>query len=87
MQGRLESFVTSFFRGERVDEVVARNSYTDFTGTKDQEGIKADKVAADRVSALMLKLLVILNTRPSLVDFDQAMQRLRTPTIFERARL
>lgn len=69
LNGRLESFVTSFFRGERLDEVIARNRYTDFTGIKDQAGIEADRVAADRVSALMLKLLVILNTRPSLVEF------------------
>lgn len=64
----LETFVTSFFRDERVNEVITRNAYTDFTGIKDAQGVEQDRVATDRVSALMLKLLVVLNTRPTLVE-------------------
>lgn len=69
--GNLESFVTSYFRGDRVDEAVANYGYTDYTGLKDTQGIEADRIATDRVSALMLKLLVVLNTRPSLVEYGR----------------
>jgi hypothetical protein len=43
-------------------------SYTDYTGIKDAAGIATDKEVTDRLSALMLKLLVILNTRPQFVE-------------------
>ena len=66
--GNLESFVSSYFRGDRVDETIQNYSYTDYTGIKDEAGIATDKEITDRLSALMLKLLVILNTRPQFVE-------------------
>lgn len=66
--GNLESFVSSYFRQDRVDETISNYSYTDYTGVKDEAGIATDKEITDRLSALMLKLLVILNTRPQLVE-------------------
>ena len=66
--GNLESFVSSYFRGDRVDETIQNYTYTDYTGIKDEAGIATDKEITDRLSALMLKLLVILNTRPQLVE-------------------
>jgi hypothetical protein len=66
--GNLESFVSSYFRGDRVDEAIQNYSYTDYTGIKDAAGVATDKEVTDRLSALMLKLLVILNTRPQLVE-------------------
>jgi hypothetical protein len=81
--GNLESFVTSYFRGDRVDEAVTNYDYTDYTGDKDAEGIEADRIATDRVSALMLKLLVVLNTRPSLVEYG----RCERPQRFKHGRL
>ena len=66
--GNLESFVSSYFRQDRVDETIQNYSYTDYTGIKDEAGIATDKEVTDRLSALMLKLLVILNTRPQLVE-------------------
>ena len=67
--GNLESFVTSYYRVDRVDEAIANYGYTDYTGVKDSEGVAADRIATDRVSSLMLKLLVVLNTRPTLVQY------------------
>lgn len=67
-EGNLESFVTSFFRQDRVDDTIQNYAYTDYTGIKDEAGIATDKEITDRVSALMLKLLVVLNTRPHLVE-------------------
>lgn len=64
----LETFVTSFFRDERVDQVITRNGYTDYTGIKASMDIADDHAATDRVSTLMLKLLVVLNTRPGFVE-------------------
>jgi hypothetical protein len=66
--GNLESFVSSYLRQDRVDEAIANYAYTDYTGIKDAAGIATDKQVTDRLSALMLKLLVILNTRPQLVE-------------------
>ncbi len=66
--GNLESFVSSYFRQDRVDETIQNYCYTDYTGIKDEAGIASDKEITDRLSALMLKLLVILNTRPQLVE-------------------
>jgi len=51
-----------------VDETIQNYSYTDYTGIKDEAGIATDKDVTDRLSALMLKLLVILNTRPQFVE-------------------
>jgi hypothetical protein len=64
----LESFVSSYMRQDRVDDTIANYAYTDYSGIKDQAGIATDKELTDRVSALMLKLLVILNTRSQLVE-------------------
>jgi len=45
--GKLESFVTSYFRGDRVDEAISRYGYTDYTGSRDAEGVEADHIATD----------------------------------------
>lgn len=66
--GNLESFVSSYFTGDRVDGTIQNYTYSDFTGIKDEAGIATDKEITDRLSALMLKLLVVLNTRPQLVE-------------------
>jgi len=66
--GSLESFVSSYLRQDRVDQTISNYSYTDYTLIKDAAGIATDKEVTDRLSALMLKLLVILNTRPQFVE-------------------
>jgi hypothetical protein len=75
--GHLESFVTSFLREDAVDETIAKYDYTDYTGLKDEIGIQQDRDVTDRVSALMLKLLVILNTRPGLVETGRCVRPLK----------
>jgi hypothetical protein len=72
--GGLESFVSCYFRQDRVDETIHNYSYTDYTGTKDEAGVATDKEVTDRLSALMLKLLVILNSRPQLVEAGQCVR-------------
>ena len=70
----LESFVTAFHRDNPVDQAILRYGYVDYTGIRDEAGVKADKALKDRVSALMLKLLVVLNTRPNLVERGQCVR-------------
>ena len=67
VDGQLESFVSSFWKEDRVDEIIQKYSYTDYTSA-DAPKIQEDKERCDRLSALMLKLLVVLNTRPNLVE-------------------
>ena len=66
--GNLESFVSPYLRQDRVDETISNYAYTDYTEIKDQAGIATDKEVTDRLSALMLKLLVIMNTRSQFVE-------------------
>lgn len=73
----LESFVSSYFRGDRVNETIMNYGYTDYTEAKDRDGVEADRVATDRVSALMLKLLVVLNTRPNLIERGECVRQVR----------
>jgi hypothetical protein len=70
----LESFVTAFHRDNPVDQAILRYGYTDYTGIRDEAGVEADKALTDRVSALMLKLLVVLNTRPNLVEHGRCVR-------------
>ena len=72
--GNLECFTGSYLRQDRVDETIAKYGYTDFTGCQDEARIQADKEVTDRLSALMLKLLVVLNTRPELVEHGQCVR-------------
>ena len=65
--GRLESFVSSFWEQDRLDEAVLKHGYTDYTNG-DVAKVQEDKVCCDRLSNLVFKLLVILNTRASLVE-------------------
>jgi len=65
--GRLESFVSSFWEQDRLDEAVLKHGYTDYTNG-DFAKVQEDKTCCDRLSNLIFKLLVILNTRPNLVE-------------------
>ena len=64
--GNLESYVACYRTGDRVNEAMAKYAYVDYTdGPADK--VAEDRAMIDRLSGLILKLLVILNTRPSLV--------------------
>ena len=65
--GRLESFVSSFWEHDRLDEAVLKHGYMDYTNG-DVSKVQGDKVCCDRLSNLVFKLLVVINTRPSLVE-------------------
>jgi hypothetical protein len=67
VNGRLESFVSSFWKEDHVDEIIQKYGYTDYTGA-DAPKVQEDRECCDRLSALMFKLLVVLNTRPNLVE-------------------
>jgi len=72
--GNLESFISCYFRQDRVDQAISNYAYTDYTGVKDEAGIATDQEVTNRLSALMLKLLVILNTRPQLVEAGESVR-------------
>jgi hypothetical protein len=63
----LESWVSAYRKDDRVDEAVTKYAYTDYTFA-DAATVEADQQATQRVAALIFKLLVVLNTRPALVE-------------------
>lgn len=65
--GRPECFVSAYLTKDKLAEGIAGYTYTDFMG-EEAAKVQADKELTERVSALMLKLLVILNMRPSLIS-------------------
>lgn len=67
VDGRLESFVSSFWREDHVGKIIQKYGYTDYTGA-DAPKVQEDKECCDRLSVLMFKLLVVLNTRPNLIE-------------------
>jgi len=66
VDGELESFVSSYWQEDHVDEITRKYGYTDYTGA-DAPKVQEDKECCERLSVLMFKLLVVLNTRPNLV--------------------
>jgi hypothetical protein len=64
--GRPECFVSAYLTKDKIAEGIAGYTYTDFM-REEAAKVQADKELTERVSALMLKLLVILNLRPSLI--------------------
>ena len=64
--GRPECFVSAYLMKDKLAEGITGYTYTDFMG-EGAAKVQADKELTERVSALMLKLLVILNLRPSLI--------------------
>ena len=77
VDGRLESFVSSFWKEDHVDEIIQKYGYTDYTGA-DTPKVQEDKECCDRLSVLMFKLLVVLNTRPNLVEPATCIRRARS---------
>ena len=64
--GRPECFVSAYLMKDKLADGIASYTYTDFM-REEAAKVQADKELTERVSALMLKLLVILNLRPSLI--------------------
>jgi hypothetical protein len=58
--------VSAYLVKDKLAEGITSYTYTDFMG-EEAAKVQADKELTERVSALMLKLLVILNLRPSLI--------------------
>ena len=65
--GMLENFTASYHLDKRVDEAITSYSYTDYTEATDTVKMKEDENVLNKISALVMKLLVVLNTRPSFV--------------------
>jgi hypothetical protein len=66
--GRPECFVSAYLSGDRLAESVGGYVYTDYMGEGPAK-VQADKELTERVSALMLKLLVIVNLEGSFITF------------------
>ncbi|HEY5911330.1 MAG TPA: hypothetical protein VJA21_12075 [Verrucomicrobiae bacterium] len=64
--GRPECFVSAYLIKDKLAQAITDYTYTDFTGEPATK-VQADKELTERVSVLMLKLLVILNMRPSFI--------------------
>lgn len=64
--GRMECFVSAYLTKDKLAQAFADYTYTDYMGEETAK-VLADKEFTERISALMVKLLVILNMQPSLV--------------------
>jgi hypothetical protein len=66
--GSLESFVSSYWRDDLVKDFTSDiYTYTDYTGQKDRDKVVDDKERSNLVSALMLKLLLLLSMNPAYI--------------------
>ena len=64
---KLESFVTSWLKRDRVNEASEKYAYTDYTDGEHLK-VESDRAMTVKVGVLLLKLLVVLNTRPGFVE-------------------
>jgi len=64
-EGRTASWASAFFTDEPAAQVVGKYGYTEYRSDISQEVSNQSKDFADRLSALMLKLLLVYTTRPS----------------------
>jgi hypothetical protein len=63
----LGSWVSAYRKADRVDEAITKYAYTDYTFS-DSAKVEADQETTQKLAALIFKLLVVLNTRPALVE-------------------
>jgi hypothetical protein len=63
---RVECFVSAYLTKDKLAQAIAGYTHTDYMGAEPPK-VRADKELTERVSALMLKLLVILNMQPALI--------------------
>ncbi len=63
----LELFVSSFWCKDEIDQTLANYGYTDYTSAA-SDLVAQNKDSTDKVSALMLKLLCVLNWRDNLIE-------------------
>jgi hypothetical protein len=66
-RGLMESYVTSWLKRDRVNETASKYRYTDYTEAL-PEKVDSDRITTEKIGALLLKLLVVLNTRPGYVE-------------------
>lgn len=64
--GRPECFVSAYLTKDKLAESISGYSYTDYM-QEAPDKVQADREFTERISALMLKLLVIINVQPSFV--------------------
>jgi len=60
----MESFIVSWMKKDRLNELGTKYGYTDYTDAP-ATSVSADKELANKVGALVLKLILVLNTRPA----------------------
>ena len=82
---RPECFVSAYLTKDKLAQAITDYTYTDFMG-EEVAKVQADKELTERVSALMLKLLVILNMRPSLITHgtQERPQRVKHARVWKR---
>lgn len=69
-ESNMASYVSAYAKADRVDEAITKYAYTDFTFA-DQAAKAKDEEITKKVCSLIFKLLVVLNTRPALVETGQ----------------
>jgi hypothetical protein len=63
----LGSWISAYRKADRVDEAITKYAYTDYTFS-DAAKVEADQETTRKMATLLFKLLVVLNTRPTLVE-------------------
>jgi hypothetical protein len=66
-QATLGSWVSAYRKADRVDEAITKYAYTDYTFS-DSAKVAVDEQTTQKIATLIFKLLVVLNTRPTLVE-------------------
>lgn len=67
-QGNVGSYLSAYWTRDRVADTVTKYTYTDFTGRHDEARIMVDEERSNKISGLMLKLLLVLNMMPHLIE-------------------
>lgn len=65
---RLNTLVSAFPHAEPLGGVFDKFGYTDFTQTLTPDAVKSDAECLNKVTSLVLKLLLILGTKPGFVE-------------------
>ena len=82
----LESFVSSFWSKDGIDQTLTNYDYTDYTNAA-PDLVAQNKDSTDRVSTLMLKLLCVLNWRDNLIEPARCVRPAKHKGGAERAEL
>lgn len=73
-RGLMEMYVASWLKRDRLNEIAGKYCYTDYTEAP-PEKVDNDHAMVEKIGALLLKMLVVLNTRPGYIEAQHLTRR------------